>query len=139
MPHFPGAGTMRRLVVIAAALTGLGACVADTMRGYIGQDIRQVALAYGPPSAALDLGDGQRAYQWTRISVSTTPASAVTTTSRDRKGRKVSTTELVGGGQSVSRCLYTFLTAWSPPRNGWIVTGIRQPSFDCAIGGIDAS
>jgi len=75
MPQFPGAGTMRRLVVIAAALTGLG----------------------------------------------------------------VSTTELVGGGQSVSRCLYTFLTAWSPPRNGWIVTGIRQPSFDCAIGGIDAS
>jgi hypothetical protein len=127
-----------RIVVLAAALALVGGCVADTMRGYVGQDVRRVELAYGPPSNVIELGNGARAYQWTRISVSTEPASAVTTTRKDRKGRRVSTTELTGGDQSVSRCLYTFMTAWSPQQGGWIVTGIREPSLDCAIGSLDA-
>ncbi|MDQ2804589.1 MAG: hypothetical protein M3Y41_18615 [Pseudomonadota bacterium] len=129
----------KHVVGTIAILATLGACVANTMRTYVGQDVRQVELAYGPPSNVIDLGGGTRAYQWSRISVSSTPASAVTTTSKDKKGRRYSETQFVGGGQSVSRCLYTFMTAWSPPQNGWIVTGIRQPSLDCAIGGLDAS
>ncbi len=108
------------------------------MRGYVGQDVRQVELAYGPPSNVINLGNGTRAYQWSRISASTTPVSAVTTQTKEKKGRRVSTTELVGGQTTVTRCLYVFMTGWSPQRNGWIVTGIREPSLDCAIGGIDA-
>lgn len=114
----------------------LDACVADAMRNYVGQDVRQVELALGPPSNVVDLGGGMRAYQWTRVDVSSTPASAVTTTSKDKKGRRIATTELIGGQQSVSRCLYTFMATWTPPQGGWIVTAIRQPSFDCAIGGL---
>jgi hypothetical protein len=34
---------------IYAIVILLTACVADTMRGYVGQDIRTVELAYGPP------------------------------------------------------------------------------------------
>jgi hypothetical protein len=60
--------------------------------------------------------------------------SAVTTTDKDRKGRKTTETQFVGGQQSVTDCLYTFLTTWDARQGGWIVTGIRQPSFDCAIG-----
>jgi hypothetical protein len=126
------------VVAIAATLALLGGCVADKMRNFVGQDVRNVELAYGAPSNVIDLGNSTRAYQWTRISVSTTPASAITTTDKDKKGRRTSTTQIVGGDQSVSRCLYTFITAWNPPQRSWIVTGIREPSFDCAIGDLDS-
>jgi hypothetical protein len=125
-----------RILVITVVLAFAAGCVADTMRSYVGQDIRHVELAYGPPSNVVELGNGGRAYQWTRVSVSTTPASVVTTTRKDKKGRRVSTSEIVGGDQSVSRCLYTFFTAWNPQQNGWIVTGTQQPSLGCMLGGL---
>lgn len=117
------------LALCAALLTG---CVADTMRSFVGRDIRNVELAYGPPVNQLDLGDGSRAFQWAKVSVSTTPVSAVTTTDKDRKGRKTTQTRFIGGDQSVTRCLYTFIATRSG--DTWIVTGIQQPSLDCAIG-----
>jgi hypothetical protein len=46
-----------------------------------------------------------------------------------QKGQEVWTTQVVGMQQTVERCLYTFLTAWTPQQNGWIVTGIEQPSL----------
>ena len=119
------------LVILLAA----AGCVADTMRGYVGQDIRAVVLAYGPPANEVDLGGGTRAFQWSKTSVDTTPLSAVTTTEKNRKGRKTTQTQFIGGTQTVTNCLYTFLAAWDPQRSGWIVTGFRQPSLNCAIGG----
>jgi hypothetical protein len=121
------------LCVLAAMLAG---CAADKMRSYIGQDIRSVELSYGPSANQIDLGNGTRAFQWAKISVDTTPVSAVTTTDKDRKGRKTTQTEFIGGDQTVTRCLYTFITTWNPQANAWVVTGIREPSFDCAIGGL---
>ena len=124
---------------ITPALLGLAllaACAADAMQGFVGQDIRAVELQYGPPVNEIDLGGGTRAFQWQKTSIDTTPASAVTTTDKDKKGRKTTQTTFVGGTQSVSVCLYTFLTGWDGPRNGWIVTGFRQPSIDCALGGL---
>jgi hypothetical protein len=127
---------MKARLAIGALLTLFTGCVADKMRGYVGQDIRAVMLAYGPPANELDLGGGTRAFQWSKTSVDTTPLSAVTTTDKDKKGRRTTQTQFVGGTQSVTNCLYTFLTAWDPQRNGWVVTGFRQPSLDCAIGGL---
>ena len=127
---------MNQIPRALAALLALTACVADQMKSYIGQDIRNVELAYGPPSNQIDLGNGSRAYQWTKIDTSTTPLTATTVTSKE-KGRKVSETEFTGGEQTVTRCVYTFLTTWNPQANGWIVTGLREPSLDCAIGGIN--
>jgi hypothetical protein len=72
-------------------------------RSYIGQDIRQVQLAYGPPADAIDLGNGVRAYQWTRVSLSSTPITAPTTARRNKKGQDVSTTQVVGMQQTVDR------------------------------------
>jgi len=120
-----------------AAAAWMSGCTADTMRGYIGQDIRSVELANGPPSNQIDLGQGTRAFQWITISADTTPVSAVTTTDKDNKGRKVTQTVYTGGDTTVTNCNYTFLTAWDPQRQGWIVTGIRQPPLDCAIGGLN--
>lgn len=132
----PPPALLRRLaaLILLAAPFLLTACAADTMRGYVGQDIRNVELAYGPPANQVDLGPGARAFQWRKISVSTTPVTAVTTTEKDKKGRKTTETQYVGGDQTVTNCLYTFITAWDPHRGGWIVTGIREPSLDCAIG-----
>lgn len=128
---------MRSVLVLVMAILWVSGCTADTMRGYIGQDIRAVELANGPPSNQIDLGQGTRAYQWTRISTDTTPVSAVTTTDKDWRGRKVKQTVYTGGDTTVTNCNYTFLTAWDSQRQGWIVTGIRQPSLDCSIGDLN--
>ena len=123
-------------VLLLCALVALVGCAADKMRGFVGQDIRMVELSYGPPTNQIDLGNGTRAFQWTRISVDMTPASAVSTTDKDKKGRKTTQTQFIGGDQTVTKCLYTFLTSRNPRGDGWVVTGIREPSFDCAIGDI---
>jgi hypothetical protein len=112
----------------------LAACAADTMQRYVGQDIRNVELAYGPPANQIDLGNGARAFQWSKVSVDTTPVTAVSSTDKDKKGRKTTQTQFIGGDTTVTQCLYTFITAWNPRTNGWIVTGIRQPTLECALG-----
>jgi predicted small secreted protein len=40
---------MNKIAVVWAFAILITGCVADTMRGYDGQDIRAVVLAYGPP------------------------------------------------------------------------------------------
>jgi hypothetical protein len=130
-------GDMKNSLAIGALVLLLSGSVADTMRGYVGQDIRAVELAYGPPLNQIDLGNGTRAFQWNKVSVDTTPMTAVTSTDKDKKGRRKEQTQFVGGSQSVTNCLYTFLAVWDKKRNGWIVTGFRQPSLDCAIGSLD--
>src|SRR4051812_38102748 len=52
-----GGGSVKLIfaVILASLLTG---CAADTMRTYVGQDIRNVELAYGPPINQIDLGNG---------------------------------------------------------------------------------
>lgn len=133
----PGDAKMGKAFVVCIVAGLLAGCVADTMRGYVGQDIRAVELAYGPPANQIDLGGGARAVQWNKVSVDTTPLSAVTTTEKDRRGRRTTQTQFIGGTQTVTNCLYTFLTAWNPQQGNWIVTGFRQPSLDCAIGSLD--
>jgi hypothetical protein len=128
---------MRTILAIVGAAALLFGCAADTMRTYVGQDIRAVELEYGAPSNQIDLGNGARAFQWNKVSVDTTPVSAVSTTTKDSKGRKTTATQYTGGDTSVTNCTYTFLTARNPQGNGWIVTGIREPSFDCAVGDLN--
>ncbi len=127
---------MKAFLAICALVVLLTRCVADTMRDYIGQDIHAVVLAYGPPANEVDLGGGTRAFQWSKTSVNTTPMTAMTTTDKDKKGRRTTQTQFVGGTQTVKNCLYTFLATWDSRRNSWVVTGFQQPSLDCAIGGL---
>ena len=126
---------MKASLAICALMILLPGCAADTMRGYIGQNVRAVELAYGPPVNEIDLGNGTRAFQWSKVRVNTTPVSAVTT-EEGRRGRRSTHTQFVGGTETVTNCLYTFLAAWDPRRSSWIVSGFRQPSLDCAIGGL---
>ncbi|MGA9013071.1 MAG: hypothetical protein WB509_11285, partial [Acetobacteraceae bacterium] len=66
---------MRFALAASVATALLVGCVADTMRSYVGQDIRAVELTYGPPINQIDLGNGTRAFQWSKVSVDTTPVS----------------------------------------------------------------
>ena len=50
------------------------------------------------------------------------------------KDRKSTQTQVIGGDRSVTRCLHTFITTRNPPDDGRVVTAIREPPFDCAIG-----
>ena len=131
-PVFPLIAANEECPAIVAAALSISGFTADTMRGYIGQDIRAVELANGPPSNQIELGRGTRAFQWTRISTDTAPISAVSTTDKDKSGRKVTQTMYTGGDTTVTNCNYTFLTAWKAQRQGWVVTGIWQPSLDCS-------
>jgi hypothetical protein len=124
---------VKRLQAVAVTVLVAG-CTADTMRTYVGRDVREVELQYGPPSNQIDLAPGSRAFQWTKLSVDTTPVTATSVTEKTKKGGKYTTTQFTGGDRSVTRCVYTFITAWDAARTAWIVTGIRQPSLDCAIG-----
>jgi hypothetical protein len=123
-----------RIVPLICAVFMLAACVTDTMQKYVGRDIREVELNYGPPSNQIDLSGGTRAFQWTKISVDTAPVTATSTTEKTKKGGKITQTNFSGGDQSISKCIYTFLTTWDGRRGSWIVTGIKQPSWDCSIG-----
>ena len=98
---------MKSALALCAAAMLLAACAADTMRGYIGQDIRNVELSYGPSTNQVDLGNGTRAYQWSKISVDTTPGTAVTTTDKEKNGRKTTSTQYTPASTTVTNCLYT--------------------------------
>src|SRR3954451_8098780 len=97
-----------RAIYALVALLAAAGCVANTMQGYVGQDIRTVMLDHGPPMNEIDLGDGTHAFQWSKTSIDSTPVSAVTT-SKDKKGRKTTDTQFVGGTETVTNCLYTFV------------------------------
>lgn len=108
---------MKLTLALCAFAALLAGCAAEKMRGYIGQDIRVVELAYGPPINQVDPGNGTRAFQWGKISVDATPITAVTTTDKDKNGRRTKQTQFIGGDQTVTKCLYTFITTWNPERN----------------------
>jgi hypothetical protein len=78
------------------------------MKSYVGQDIRDVELAYGPPSNVIDLREGRRAYQWTRVSVSATSVQSVSTTAKDKKSWRVTETSFIGPVVKVGDWSQTF-------------------------------
>lgn len=116
---------MKRIVVLAATLLVLAGCASEIMKGYVGRDITDVVLDYGPPSNVVELPDGRTAFQWSR----TTSYTAPTTTNIYGYGNYASATTY-GGGTSYSECLYT-LFAKPNPQNSFTVVGFKEPDFWC--------
>lgn len=109
-------------------------CASQIMKSYIGKDVREVVLDYGPPANALDMGTGQRAFQWARTQSFTTPATARTTGNINyyRNNAWYSSQTIVTGGNTThATCLYTLMTTWDEQRKGWIVTDFRRPNILC--------
>jgi hypothetical protein len=124
---------MKKLSILMLALL-LGGCASQIMKSYVGKDVREVMLDYGPPANAFDMGDGRRAFQWVIGSSYTTPVTATTTGSVNTYGSTswVNSNTTITGGQTInSECVYTLFGRWNEERNGWLITDFKKPNFMC--------
>jgi len=120
------------LLVIAMIL---GGCATMDMQAYVGKDIRDVMVDYGPPVHQFNMGDGVRAFQWEIIGHYRQPVTASTTgfINGPRHGGGVvnSNTTYIGGETYTSRCFYTYFAKWNEISKRWIITGFRKPISGC--------
>ncbi|MBN8940085.1 MAG: hypothetical protein J0H01_11365 [Rhizobiales bacterium] len=110
------------------ATMALSACASDTMKTYVGTPVESVIIDYGPPTAVVDLGPGERAYQWRKISTNVVAGSRHTEIRDTRGGVRYETRETP---DYVNRqeCFYTFFARLT--ERGWSVTGFRSPTLEC--------
>lgn len=103
-----------------AATIALAGCASDIMKNYIGQPVESVILDYGPPTTVIDLDQGERAYQWQKIStnvVSGSTSGEVRNTRHDRRYEETETQR--------QECFYTFYAA-PPPAAGTSPISVSQ-------------
>lgn len=112
-------------VAIVLALTG---CASDIMKNYIGQPVESVVLDYGPPTAVVDLGQGERAYQWRKTSTNAVSGTSSGEVRHTKHGTVYEETETPGYVER-QECFYTFYARASGGR--WFITNFRQPKLEC--------
>jgi hypothetical protein len=115
-------------VLAAAATVFLVGCASDVMKGYIGQPVESVIIDYGPPTAVLELGHGERAYQWRKISTNVVAGSTSGEIRDTQRGTRYEET-MTPGYVEERECFYTFYARASGGR--WYVTNFRQPKLEC--------
>lgn len=102
-------------------------CVSDTMRDHVGQPINELVYEYGPPSGVLDLGQGERAYQWRNLSRPGVPRRPYGD-DFDDYGSRGGYDASARPGRGIDGCFYTFHARWS---GRWYVTGFQKPEPHC--------
>lgn len=112
--------------VLAAAV--LAGCASDIMKNYIGQPLESVVIDYGPPTEVLDLGPGERAYQWRKISTNAVSGTSTGEVRDTRHGRRYIETETPSYVEQ-KECFYTFYARSSGGR--WYITNFRKPKLEC--------
>ena len=117
---------MKKLLFIVFLAAG---CASQIMGEFVGQNINQVMVEYGPPVNVFDVGDGRRAFQWRMdeaiIMPQTTNYSAYTTGSIT-----TGTATTTGGYVGSYSCFYTLYAKQNKP-NSWVVVGFEKPSLFC--------
>lgn len=114
-------------VMIAFAVAG---CASQIMGKYVGQDIREVALTYGPPSNAFDYSDGQRVFQWISTTSITMPSTSTTTGSATVVGNSVwmnSNTHITSPQTITQKDVCSYIATWDTSKSAWIVSEVRIP------------
>ena len=125
---------MKMLFLIFLPIAILGGCASQIMNSYVGKDVREVMLDYGPPANAFDMGDDRRAFQWIMNNSYTTPVTATTTNTAYTYGSTTwvdSNTKITGGQTTNSRCVYTLFAHWNEGANGWFITDFKKPNLMC--------
>ena len=112
-------------VATVLALTG---CASDIMKNYIGQPVESVILDYGPPTAVVDLGQGERAYQWRKMSTNAVSGTSSGEVRHTKHGTVYEETETPAYIER-QECFYTFYARASGGR--WFITNFRQPKLEC--------
>lgn len=120
--------TLALKALFAAALIGMSACASDIMKNYIGQPVESVVLDYGPPNTIVDLGPGERAYQWRKISTNVVSGTSSGEMRRTKHGTEYEVTETPGYVER-QECFYTFYARSSGGR--WFITNFRKPKLEC--------
>ncbi|CAN7696839.1 MULTISPECIES: hypothetical protein [Ensifer] len=126
MPFCKARGTFAAIAITAALI--LTGCASTVMKNYIGQPVESVVIDYGPPTAVLDLGWDQRAYQWRKISTNVVSGSTSGEIRDTRRGQRYEET-VTPGYVEEQECFYTFYARQQGGR--WYVTNFRQPKLEC--------
>lgn len=116
---------MMKLFAMALAVVGLAGCASSVMETYVGQDITDVVVRYGPPLHSFEMPDGRIAFQWQDVNDIFVP---MTTTYSDYGYGGYATT--TGGYAGSYSCVYTFYTQ-ANSRGSYTVVGFEQPSWEC--------
>lgn len=115
--------------IVAIAALALAACTAQIMEGFVGRDVREVGLQYGPPTHYFDLPDGRRAFQWEHISGYTTPVNT-SVTMVGQPGFQQAFATTTGGQFHQFRCLYTLIGERND-QGSFTVVSFQEPAFGC--------
>ncbi len=128
--HLESSMSVRRAlpVLLAIGTLSLAGCASAIMKNYVGRPVESVMLDYGPPTSVLDLGPGQRAYQWRKVSTNVVPGTSRSEVRRTRHGADVETMETPGYVER-QECFYTFYARGAGER--WLITNFRKPSLEC--------
>jgi len=138
---------MKYKITLIVSLLLLSGCASKIMQGYIGQDVREVVLEHGTPINAMDMGNGIRAFQWSKTNYTyTTPTYIDTTSNGNINGSLrntgystnfnmntyVNTNTVITHSQTINlTCLYTLFARWDKGRRGWIVKSFKKPKLLC--------
>ncbi|WP_296746227.1 hypothetical protein [Mesorhizobium sp.] len=114
--------------LLAAALLAVSACASDIMKNYVGQPVESVILDYGPPATVVDLGPGERAYQWRKTSTNVVSGTSSGEVRHTKHGTEYEVTETPGYVER-QECFYTFYARSSGRR--WFITNFRKPRLEC--------
>ncbi len=117
-----------RLIPVLSLLV-VASCASAIMEGFVGKDLREVQLEYGPPINAFEMPDGRTAFQW-RFD-STTMMPMTTSYSGVASGNWVTgTATTYGGGVFSTPCFYT-LFGTPNSNDSYTIVGFQRPKLDC--------
>lgn len=112
-----------RLTLLAATVL-VASCASTILQGYVGRDIAEAVVELGPPSAAFDMPDGRRAFQWA-IDSSYVMPTMTTGTAYGAGGMAFFNTQTSGGQVISSTCRYTLFA--EEVRGRWTVVDFAPP------------
>lgn len=117
------------LVLLALVV---GGCASQIMQGYVGKNVKEAMLDYGPPTNIIEMGPNERAYQWSMTDSVISP------------GATFNNGQVVALGQTASYSGTSYATPTIIDENvchyslmakqvgdEWIVTGYRKPQISC--------
>lgn len=129
-----------KLYISLIAVISLTGCASQIMQSYIGKNVNEAILDYGPPAVIIDIDPTHKAYQWHKTSYAYVPGHSTSTTYQSATANLYSHSATVNGSSTTNTyfvpattysktCLYTLMTECVS--NQCIVTSYRKPELLC--------